>query len=589
VALVALIALLLSQAPPGGVGAPVPTGVITGTVTTTGSGRPIRGARVSLFSSSMPWTAFTNAKGQFSFTKLPPGRFTIEVTHDDFLPASYGQKKPGKPGSPIDLAAGQRVDADVQMTRGSAITGTIVDEDGEPLVHGRVQALQYIVNQNGVRRLRVVNQVFTDDRGTYRFFNLAPDDYLISAKNVSTDPVAIEEAMSVVGDGVQIREMDNGVASITLEAVAFGGRVALVNFEGSTPDFAPTYHPAATTTARALPITVDGAAERSGVNIQVLPVRLTTITGTVVGMPAAPATGRVQVLLHNTDPAEEPTSQTITVEPDGQFVLKGVPPGHYTVYAQTLPAGEAVPSGNVQAVRTSSFERLHGSAPVIVTGPDTPPVVVTLRPGRAISGRLVLDLTQPPASRAATTISITPAPQPAGLPAFNTSPQIQVDADGNFTLPGIRPGRYFLRASGPGLVRSVMLNGVDTLDFPLEVSADEDVSGVVITLTDKQSELSGVVTDAAGKPNYECTVIVLSIDSRLWNPGSRRVMTTQPGADGRYSFRGLPAGDYRVAVVSEFDPASRFDSSYLLQLTGASVPVTITEGGTRTLVLRLAR
>ena len=45
------------------------------------------------------------------------------------------------------------------MNRGSAITGTILDEAGEPLVRGRVQALQYFVNQNGVRRLRVVNQV----------------------------------------------------------------------------------------------------------------------------------------------------------------------------------------------------------------------------------------------------------------------------------------------------------------------------------------------------------------------------------------------------------------------------------------------
>src|SRR6185436_10719551 len=110
-------------------------------------------------------------------------------------------------------------------------------------------------------------------------------------------------------------------------------------------------------------------------------------------------------------------------------------------------------------------------------------------------------------------------------------------------------------------------------DFPLEVTADADVSGVVITLTDRVSELSGTVTDAAGKPGFGSTVIAVSTDRRHWVTGSRRVATSGLTADGRYTFRGLPPGEYRVAAVVDFDSGSQFDVNVLQQIAGASTTV----------------
>jgi hypothetical protein len=337
-----------------------------------------------------------------------------------------------------------------------------------------------------------------------------------------------------------------------------------------------------------VPLTVDGVTERAGVDINVLPTRPGTIRGTIIGSPS-PGTP-VQVLLHNTDPAEEPTSLTARAGPDGSFALGPVPPGQYTVFAQTLPSETDGRPVVVPLVRSASFDRRHGRTSLTVEGGDPDPIAIVLRPGRSISGRVVLDL--PPAARATgqrapITISIVPAPQPAGWPAFNTSPQAQVDSDGMFTLPGIRPGRYFLRAAGPGLVKSVMWNGTDTLDVPLEVTADDDVGDVVITLTDRSSSLAGLVSDRAGDPVYDCTVIVVSTDARFWFPGSRRVAITEPSPDGRYAFSGLPAGEYRVAAVAGFDPARRFDPLFLQQLAATSVTITITDNGRHTQALRL--
>jgi hypothetical protein len=365
-------------------------------------------------------------------------------------------------------------------------------------------------------------------------------------------------------------------------------------------DLAPTYYPMSPTGAGAQMVPVDGIVERADINIRVLPIHNGTIRGTVLGIPPSLP---VQVLLHNPDGNEPLTALTAMVGASGEFALRNVAPGRYNVYAQTLPATQsaqprtAIVNGvttviAVPSVRTTSFDRLHGRTEVMVDGKDTPPISIVLRPGRSISGRVVLDFAQPPTGAAArnpTTISIQPAPQAGGYPAFNTSPTVPVDPDGSFTLPGIRPGRYFLRASGPGTVRSVMWSGLDTLDFPLEVGTENDVANVTITLTDKLSEISGTVTDPGGKPGYDFTVIAMPVDNRLWIPGSRRVRTARANSDGQYAFRGLPPGEYRLATMIDFDPATQYDFPQLLRLSGSGVPVTIVGAGKAVLNLRGTR
>lgn len=604
-----------TTANPAATVAPTPTGTgsIVGTVVSAASGKPIHGARVQVNGApGGPRMAMSDPQGQFTLTTLPAGRFLVDASHGAFLPASYGQRTPGKAGTPIELTEGQRVEIQVRMHRGSAITGTVFDDVGEPLVRGRVQALQYYVNQNGVRGLRLVTEVWSDDRGAYRLFNLPPGDYLIAARPLPFEALdTLMTAEQTAELEAQVLEMfrsmpDDSPGGLGGFSFAFGADVELTG-EPAAPEyetFAPTYHPMSTSAARAVTIRADGTSEHAGIDVRVLPVLNGTIRGTVVGIPT-PAVP-VQLLLHQTDAAEAPTSLTAIADPVGAFTFHHVPPGQYVVYAQTLPgSGRNVsfsfgqPAAEERdaaleffrnpVVGTASFDRLHGRAPVVVDGPDTPPIAITLRPGRSISGRVALDFTQAPATavRAGTTISIVPSPQAAGWPAFNTLPQVQADADGNFTLPGIRPGRYFLRASGPGTVKSVVWNGLDTLDFPLEVTPDDDVNGVIITLTDRPSELSGIVTDASGKPSTEGTVLAIATDSRYWVYGSRRVAAAQPAGDGRYTFRGLPPGEYSLTVITDYDPSSRFDINFLQQHSRSSVTVTVAEAGRHVQNLRL--
>jgi hypothetical protein len=111
-----------------------------------------------------------------------------------------------------------------------------------------------------------------------------------------------------------------------------------------------------------------------------------------------------------------------------------------------------------------------------------------------------------------------------------------------------------LPASSGWHLRSAVVNGRDVLDFPMDfAAAATDVSGAVLTLTDRPSELSGTFRAASGQAAPEFFVVVLPADRALW-PSARRLKSTRPASDGRFAFSGLPAGDYFIAALTDLDP-----------------------------------
>ena len=163
--------------------------------------------------------------------------------------------------------------------------------------------------------------------------------------------------------------------------------------------------------------------------------------------------------------------------------------------------------------------------------------------------------------------------------------------DGSFELTGILPGTYTLdllpTAVGSWRLKSAIVNGRDVLDFPLEVGADTNVENAVVTLTDGHSELAGALQSASNTPAPEHFVVIFAADRAFWRPASRRVQFTRPGTDGRFVFRDLPPGDYRIAALTDLEATDLFETSFIDTLVPASIPVTIRDGQTTTQDLRL--
>ena len=66
---------------------------------------------------------------------------------------------------------------------------------------------------------------------------------------------------------------------------------------------------------------------------------------------------------------------------------------------------------------------------------------------------------------------------------------------------------------------------------------------------------------------------------RLWSsPLSRRIRTVRPGTDGKFTIANLPAGEYRLAALTDITPGDQTDPTFLQQLVGASIAISLADG-----------
>ena len=84
----------------------------------------------------------TGDDGTFEFLNVTPGQYQIAIDHDGFISQEFGQRSWNGRGTPITLAAGQRMASlTIQLVPTGTIAGRIVDEHGDALPRVQVQAL----------------------------------------------------------------------------------------------------------------------------------------------------------------------------------------------------------------------------------------------------------------------------------------------------------------------------------------------------------------------------------------------------------------------------------------------------------------
>jgi protocatechuate 3,4-dioxygenase beta subunit len=572
------------------------TASISGTVTVAGSGHPARKARVSISAAELRGgrTTATDELGRFVFAGLPAGRFSVRVSKPGHANVSYGQRRPDSPGTPIQIGEGQKVDIQLQLPRGGVITGTIQDEQGEAIPGTQVRVLRH-TTQGGQPTMQQAGSDSTDDRGVYRIYGLQPGDYVVAAtprNSTSFAPAAALQALEVAGAMDRAEALAERVEALQTKV----GRIApelesRLPTDESVEGYAPVYYPGTTAPGSAARVTVGAGEEKMGIDFSLQLVPIARVEGVVVSS-TGEAARNIQVSLVNLGEALPSIGGgSSRPDADGRFRIPNVAPGRYLLVARaTMGApgrggrgGGAIAQlpGRGGRAALADTGRLWASTEVSVDGRNVSDLVLTLQPGITLSGRLVFEGTTPmPSDLSRVRVAASPADTIGPARGIALSAAGVADANGRFTITSVVPGRYRITATG-GLqgwtLASSVISGQDTLDFPIEVKA-EPIGGAILTFRDRQSELTGTIVDERGQPAPAYTVIVYPAEREFWTPGSRRISSQRPGTDGRFTFRNLPPGEYRLAPVLDPDPGAWYDPAFLEQLENTALRVPLGAG-----------
>jgi protocatechuate 3,4-dioxygenase beta subunit len=554
------------------------TAVVTGEVVSTDQpARPVRLARVTLNSvdrGGAAETATTDDNGRFAFRGLPAGRYTLQASKRAWLDTNYGATRPGRPGTAMAVGEGQRVAAlTIRMSRAAVITGTVRDQAGEPQPGVTVGVLQFVI-KNGARALArpyTTNDPVTDDDGVYRAYGLPPGDYVVMARlgAGSSSGLTSEEVRRIVpGEVERALRLGSGAPSISPDARTTPGPAT-----GGTVGNAPVFFPGTTDISAATILTLGPGEERAGVDVPFVLLPTARVSGTVT-LPSGITPERTELRM-TPGGGEQFSANPLAasggrVDKDGKFVFTGVPPGRYTIasVAGTPPSGP----------NSSPTVLGWGHTDVVVDGRDVE-VAIVLGPAATLSGRLAFDGGEAPKDGGGILVVVRAIGESTLLVPEQS---LRTQPDGTFSFPTLVPGKFMIAATtprdSPWVLKSAMVRGFDAADVPFEVQGGEVLADVVVRFTDRPSELTGTLQDASGRPATDYFVIVFPTDRSAWLPTSRRIQSTRPGSDGGYSVKGLPAGEYLIAALTDVEPGEWFSPAFLEQLLRSAVKVRVADG-----------
>src|SRR5687767_7681596 len=287
-----------------------PGGVIGGRITSLDTGKPLRRAQVHLtdeMNPLTPRTATTSNDGRYEFRDIAPGRYALRVERSGYLALTYGQRRPGEQGRPLEIADKEVAEkVDFALPRMSVISGRVLDDLGEPIADVTVWVLQTRHFQGRRQLVPTGANARTDSTGRYRLLSLTPGDYAVMGTTRATWPHD-SDPKQVYG-------------------------------------YAPTYFPGTSTTAQAQRVKLGVGTETSGIDFSLVAGRTSRVSGTAMTASGVPLGGETVTVTQEMGGLTMFMGSAVAVAStkvaaDGTWVVSNIPPGEYRASIRAAARG----------------------------------------------------------------------------------------------------------------------------------------------------------------------------------------------------------------------------------------------------------
>ncbi|MBZ5581969.1 MAG: carboxypeptidase-like regulatory domain-containing protein [Acidobacteriia bacterium] len=458
---------------------------VEGVVANKTSGAPVKKALVTLRSAeeNSGYQALSAADGRFRIGNIAAGEYEVWVEAQGFV----RQAGPSAALS-IELAEGQnRKDLAIRLVPLGAISGRVLDENGDPVAGVTLEARHYSYSRSS-KILRSGGRGTTDSRGEYRVFDLPPDRWYLEAKKTPAELTA------------------TGRVHSALPAEVYGD----------------TFFPNAARAAETAGIELAPGADVGRIDIRLRRTRLFTIRGKVLDARTSEPAGGAQLDIGECAP-EEDGGYLVNALRTGAFAITEMPPGRYCIVA-TAPGDPPL------------YSTLRE---VVVADRDVDDVVLRVEPTSTLRGVALIE--GGPLEKLKSGYVIL---DPIGGAASSASAPI--GADGSFLLASVPPQAYRVRANrtAPGVyLKSVRFGPQDASEDGLIVVAPGGGGLSVVFGADTGAVEGTVETGGAAIGSLRVT---LAPEGRYARREDliQTVEVESPGA--RFRLDNVAPGDYRI-------------------------------------------
>ena len=466
---------------------------------TTGEGIKRVTVQLNPLGGQQSYSTVTENNGRFVIRDIAPGRYAIYASGNGYVEQAAENGKAGSQTRILNLSPGENARGlAFRLVPPGVITGTVYDEDGQPVVSAQVQAMR--VTGSGTHRpLGESGSEQTNDLGEYRIWGLQRGKYVVSAT---------------------YRPPEFNPAQPTDQV------------------YLPTFHPSTADTSQATVVDVEPGSETSGVDVDLRQAHAVAVRGRVtVDAPLKTLRGMIVSLVPRSAEGGYSNYGNYggSVQDDsGDFEIRGVPPGPY----------------NVVAFWNDGRRQLGAKVPVDVSSANLDDVNVLLTSPMALAGRFRVEGGGPfDFTRLGVVLQSTDN--------STGSDSARIKPDGTFVIPSVFDGNYRVRVFGfpeEYYVKSAQQGRTEVLLSGLAVSRSQSLSQLDITLSADGGRVDGTVLRDQNPVGG--AIVVLAPEPPYRDQDQMYSLKTADGL-GRFSLLGLPPGDYKL-FAWEFVPGTNY-------------------------------